>query len=58
MAKKIKICKKDGTPTQYFWSDKDGTDRTHQTVYKQTNDGIKRMTGVHFDAVANQIHKH
>lgn len=57
MAKKIKILKKDGTPTKYFWSDRD-TDRTHLTVYKQTTDGIKRMTGVHFDAVKNQLQKH
>jgi hypothetical protein len=55
---RIKICKKNGKPTDYFWSDTDGTDRTQQTVYKQTNDGVKRMTGVHFDAVTNQIQKH
>lgn len=54
---KIKIYKKDGTPTPYFWSDKDGTDRTHKTVYKQTPDGVKRMTGVRFDPVTNQVHK-
>jgi hypothetical protein len=55
---RIQICKKNGKPTDYFWSDTDGTDRTQQTVYKQTNDGVKRMTGVHFDAVTNQIQKH
>lgn len=54
---KVKIYKKDGTPTPYFWSDSDGTDRTRQTVFKQTDEGIKRMRGVHFDAVANRIHK-
>jgi hypothetical protein len=55
---RIKICKKDGTPTHYFWVDKDGADRTQQTVYKQTNDGVKKMTGVHFNAVTNEIQKH
>jgi len=55
---KVKIFKKDGSPTPYFWSDKDGTDRTHQTVYKQTDEGVKRMRGVHFDAVKNRMHKH
>jgi hypothetical protein len=55
---RIKIIKKDGTPTRYFWSDKDGTDRTRQTVYKQSPDGVKRMRGVHFDAVAKRMHKH
>lgn len=55
---KIKITKKDGTPTPYFWSNRDVTDRTHLTVYKQTDKGVKRMTGVHFDAVANAFQKH
>ena len=54
---KVKIYKKDGTPTPYFWSDKHSGDRTRQTVYKQTTDGIKRMRGVHFDAVAKRIRK-
>lgn len=58
MAKRIRIFKKDGSPTPYFWSDKDGTDRTVQTVYKRTDDGIKRMTGVHFDATKNKFIKH
>lgn len=56
MARK-KIQKKDGTATPYFWSDKDGEDRTHQTVYKQTTDGVKRMKGVHYDAVKNRMNK-
>jgi len=57
MAKKIKIFKKDGTPTQYFWADKEGADRTNQTVYKQTDEGVKRMTGVHFDVTKNRMVK-
>jgi hypothetical protein len=55
---RIQILKKDGTPTRYFWSDKDGADRTRQTVYKQAPEGVKRMRGVHFDAVAKRMHKH
>ena len=59
MTKKIKIFKKDGTPTPYFWSDRDGGDKSNQTVYKRTEEGaIKRMTGVHFDAVKNEFVKH
>jgi hypothetical protein len=54
---RIRITKKDGTPTPYFWSDKDGTDRTQQTVYKQTESGIKRMRGVRFDAVSKRMRK-
>jgi len=57
MAKKIKIFKKDGTPTPYFWADKEGADRSNQTVYKQTDDGVKRMTGVHFDVNNNKFVK-
>ena len=54
---RITITKKDGSKTPYFWNDRD-SDRTHLTVYKRTADGIKRMTGVHFNAVENRIHKH
>ena len=54
---RIMIVKKNGTKTPYFWNNRD-SDRKNLTVYKKTSDGIKRMTGVHFDAVANQFHKH
>jgi hypothetical protein len=54
---RVMIVKKNGTKTSYFWNDSD-TDRTHLTVFKKTPDGIKRMTGVHYDAIANRIHKH
>lgn len=55
---KVKITKKDGTATPYFWSDREDSDRNHKTVYKQTSDGVKRMKGVHFDPVTNRMHKH
>lgn len=54
---KIKIFKKDGTPTPYFWSNKRTSDRTKLTVFKQTLDGVKRMTGVCYDAVAERMRK-
>ena len=54
---KIRIIRNDGTPTPYFWSDKHKTDRQFQTVYKQTTEGIKRMRGVHFNAVTNKFVK-
>lgn len=53
---KVKIFKKDGTATPYFWSDRD-SDRTNVTVYKQTDDGIKRMTGVTYNAVTKRMQK-
>lgn len=54
---KVKIFKKDGTPTPYFWSNRDSGDRTDVTIYKQTSDGVKRMKGVRFNAVTNRIRK-
>jgi hypothetical protein len=54
---RFKISKKDGTPSPYFWSDKDGTERTQKRVYKQTEDGVKRMKGVTFNATTNRIRK-
>ena len=52
---RIKIHKKDGTETAYFWSDKDGNDRTMQRVYKRTVEGVKRMKGVRFNSVTNRM---
>lgn len=50
------ITKKDGTATQYFWSDADKS--AEKTVYKNTTDGVKRMRGVHFDTATKRIIKH
>ncbi len=54
---KVKIFKKDGTPTPYFWVNRDDADRTSATVYKQTPDGVKRMKGVRFNATTNRMLK-
>lgn len=54
---KVKIFKKDGSPTPYFWSDRDSGDRTDVTVYKQSADGVKRMKGVRFNAVTNRMRR-
>jgi hypothetical protein len=55
---RFRITKKDGTPSVYFWTNKDGTEPAKKTVYKQTDDGVKRMKGVHFDATKKRIVKH
>jgi hypothetical protein len=55
---KIRIEKPDGTPSPYFWSDREESARDHKTVYKETEDGVKRMRGVHFDAVKKRMHRH
>lgn len=53
-----RIRKKDGTPTHFYWSDKDGNELTHKTVYKKTAEGVKRMRGVHFDVQKQEFQKH
>lgn len=55
---RIRITKKDGTPTPYFWSSKETSETSVRTVYKQTDQGVKRMKGVHFDATTKRIVKH
>jgi hypothetical protein len=55
--KKIPILKKDGTPTHFFYNDAEQTDRARQTVYKQTESGVKRMKGVTYDVSANRVNK-
>jgi hypothetical protein len=54
---RIRITRKDGTPTPYFWSDKDGTDRTKQRVYKKTEEGVKRMKALRFNSVTKRMRR-
>lgn len=56
MARK-KIFKADGTPTPFFWTDKDGTEPTSKRVYKETDDGIKRIKNVRYDVAKNRFRK-
>ncbi|MEJ2677597.1 MAG: hypothetical protein P8174_00820 [Gemmatimonadota bacterium] len=55
---KMKILKKDGTPSSYFWSDDDGSGPTRKRVYRETSGGVKRMRGVRFDSVKNRMRRH
>lgn len=54
---RTRIFKKDGTPTPFFWTDKDGKAPTEKTVFKKTETGVKRMKGVHFDVAKNAFRK-
>jgi hypothetical protein len=54
---KVRITKRDGSSTPYFWSDRDRESKNRKTVYKQTADGVKRMKGVRFDPLTNRMHK-
>jgi hypothetical protein len=51
------ISDKHGKPTEYFWSDKHATDPQRATVFRKTEEGIKKMRGVHFDSKAGKIVK-
>ncbi len=53
---KVRINRPDGNPSPYFWSDKETSARDRKTVYKQTEGGVKRMRGVHFDPVRKRMH--
>lgn len=44
------INNKHGHPTEYFWTDKHAADPERATVFRQTESGIKKMTGVHYDS--------
>jgi hypothetical protein len=55
---KIEIRRKSGAASPYFWSDKQAGDPKKRTVYKQTEEGVKRMRGVHYDSVARKLHVH
>jgi hypothetical protein len=54
---RTKIYKKDGTPTEFFWSDTDGTEPTRKMVYKETKEGLKRMKTVRFNVGTNEFHR-
>jgi hypothetical protein len=55
---KIRITRKSGAPSPYFWSDTETGDPTRRTVFKKAGDKVKRMRGVHFDSVAKKLHVH
>ncbi|MGH7555675.1 MAG: hypothetical protein ACREMQ_21965 [Longimicrobiales bacterium] len=52
---RTRIHKTDGTPTPFFWSDKDTNDPTRKRVYKQTTDGVKRMKYMRFNVTKNKM---
>lgn len=55
---RITIRRKPDASIEYFWSDTEQSEPRRKTVYKKTSDGIKRMTGVHFDSVDKRIVRH
>ena len=51
------ISDKNGKPTEYFWSDKHATDPQKVTVFRKTEEGVKKIRGVTFDSKAGRIVK-
>ena len=51
------ITNKNGKQTDYFWSDKHAADPERVTVFRQTESGIKKITGVHYDSKNGKIIK-
>jgi hypothetical protein len=51
------ISNKHGKPTEYFWSDKHAVDPERAIVFRQTEAGIKKVTGVHYDSKNGKIVK-
>ncbi|MEX1259095.1 MAG: hypothetical protein WEG36_15980 [Gemmatimonadota bacterium] len=54
---KVKIKRRDGTPTRYFWRDEEEDAPTDKTVYKTSPDGVKRMKTMRFNPVTNQMRR-
>jgi hypothetical protein len=54
---RIRIFRKDGRPTPFFWREKDGKERTHKTVFKRKAGRTTRMKGVHYNAQTNEFEK-
>jgi hypothetical protein len=55
---KVRIFKRDGTPTPFFyWSGGRQDDPTRLPAYKNGSHGVERMKGVFFNAVTNRMTK-
>ncbi|HET9440458.1 MAG TPA: hypothetical protein VFO52_09815 [Longimicrobiales bacterium] len=51
------INNKHGKATEYFWTDKHAADPEKATVFRKTEEGVKKMTGVHFDTKSGRLVK-
>lgn len=55
---RIPILKKDGTPTNLFWSDRLGGDQPLKAVYRTTTDGrVQRSKSIRFDSRRNRLQR-
>ena len=51
------INNKHGKATEYFWTDKHAADPEKAVVFRKTEEGVKKMTGVHFDTKSGRLVK-
>jgi hypothetical protein len=54
---KVKIKRRDGTPTRYFWRDEAEEEATDKTVYKTSTEGVKRMKTMRFNPLTNEMRR-
>ena len=54
---RVKIDRPDGSPSPYFWSDKEASSEAYKTIYKKTDRGVKRMKGVRYDPLENKLRR-
>ena len=55
---RIPIFKKDGSPTNMFWSDRLDGKQPLKTVYRTTREGrVQRSTSVRYDAARQKLHR-
>ncbi len=53
---RVKIVRPDGSPSPYFWDNKEAK-KALKTVFKKTDEGVKRLRGVRYDLKRNTFQK-
>ena len=55
---RIPIVKKDGTPTNLFWSDRLEADAPLKTVYRETREGqVQRSKSIRYDVRRKKLQR-
>jgi hypothetical protein len=54
---KVKIHRRDGTPTRYYFRDDEDGDANDRTVYKVLPTGVRQMKTMRFNPETNQMRR-
>ena len=54
---RVKIVRPDGSPSPFFWKEEKDGKSPLKTVFKNTEDGVKRLKGVRYDLKNNTFLK-